>query len=70
MGKLNNTEALVRQGIRRPGPRPATFGGNVNVERGADDAMASGRNSGHFRKETDSGPEGLSEACKVLKEGC
>jgi hypothetical protein len=61
MGRLNDTEALVRQGINRPGCQPAPFGGNLAVERGADNTVQ-GPQPGRFRRETGAGPEGLAGA--------
>lgn len=71
MGKrLSDTEALVREGINRPGARVAPFGGNSCHELGADNAVASGRNPGHFRRETGTGAEGLREAVDCNKKDC
>lgn len=71
MGKrLSDTEALASRGINRPGPKVASFGGNLAVERGADNAVASRPSAGAFRKETSAGGEGLSGAMECLKKGC
>lgn len=70
MGRLSDTEALARQTINRPGAKIPPFGGNDSMERGADNAVAGGRNPGQFQRESNAGAEGLSGACKVLKEGC
>lgn len=67
MGKrLSDTEALQREGINRPGPKLAPFGGDLSHERGADNAVAEGRNAGHFRRETGAGPEGFAGAREEL----
>lgn len=69
MGKrLSDTEALVRRGINPPGPKLAPFGGNLGHECGADNAVGQGRNSGHYRRETNAGGEGLTNAVGIAKE--
>ena len=65
--RLNDTEALVKAGINRPGCQPAPFGGNLAIERGADNAVQ-GPQPGRFQRETGAGPEGLAGACKELNK--
>lgn len=65
--RLNDTEALVKAGINRPGPKIAPFGGNLAVERGADNTVQ-GPQPGRFQRETNAGAEKLSSACKELNK--
>lgn len=68
MARLSDTDALSRKGINSPGAKVASFGGNLGHECGADSAVGQGRNSGHYRRETNAGQEGLAGANAELKE--
>lgn len=65
MTRLSDTEALVRQGIRRPGGQYAPVN---NSSGGADNVSL--QTAGQFRKETGAGPEGMKEACAELEKSC
>lgn len=70
MGRLNDTEALVKGGIRdedfEAAPQNASSGIGLGKPCSAERAT-SGRNSGHFRKETNAGVESLAHAVEVLR---
>lgn len=60
-GRLNDTAAVVAEGINPPHCKPAPFGGNLAHGRSADQAVGHG-NPGQFRRETGAGPEGMKGA--------
>ncbi len=66
VSRLNDTEALVRQGLRQAElctadepPKPAA---------GSADRAISGPGTGRYRKETGAGNESLSRAVDITKE--
>lgn len=59
--RLNDTAAVVAEGINPPHCKPAPFGGNLGHERGADQAVGHW-NAGQFHRETGAGPEGMKGA--------
>lgn len=65
--RLNDTSAVVREGINPPGAKVAPFGGNLAYGCGAENAVER-RNLGQFRRETGAGAEGLGGACEELEK--
>ncbi len=63
MARLNDTEALVRQGVRKPGLCTAGGGDQYYSENEDATASTSGPQPGKFRRETGAGDSSLAGAC-------
>lgn len=70
MARLNDTESLVRQGIRDEDFELAPQNGSSGIGPGrtcSAERATSGRNGGRFKKETNAGAEGLACAVEALR---
>lgn len=70
MSRLSDTEALVRQGINRPGAKLAPENGGSGIGGGQDTGADNCRPSpaGSFRRETGAGDESLRCAVRITNE--
>lgn len=66
MSRINDTEALVRQGIRRA--ELVTADESSHPALGSADRAVQGSHPGRFRRETGAGQESLASATAIAKE--